>query len=293
MRFDTLVTGWRTLPNAAAADGQLFVIADVHGRSDLLSLMLRHIEDLPEPGGDIRRNLVFTGDLIDRGPDSFGAIRLAMGATIARGRRIILPGNHEGALLDALAMPPESGVFHDWYGWGGSSVVDELPGGGRGSVEELREQLRAALPEGFLDHIRNAPGHFRSGDLLMVHAGILPPIGARDPITGMRRMTETQFLAQPLSDAPRLHWAWIRAPFLEWTGGWDEDRRRVVVHGHTIEHNDPIHTEDALFEAVDKTETHGRINLDLGACSNGRLAALEVVDARYRIHLITEAPRYL
>lgn len=293
MRFDTLVTGWRTLPNAAAADGQLFVIADVHGRSDLLGLMLGHIRALQEPGGDIRRNLVFTGDLIDRGPDSFGAIRLAMGAEIGGKPATVLPGNHEGALLDALEMPPESGVFHDWYGWGGNSVIDELPGGGRGTVEELRDQLRDALPEGFLDHIRNAPGHFRSGDLLMVHAGILPPIGARDPFSGMRRMTEEQFLAQPLSDAPRLHWAWVREPFLKWMGGWDDDRRQVVIHGHTIEHDDPIHTADELFAAVDKSRTHCRINLDLGACKNGRLAALEVIGARYRIHLVSEAPRYL
>lgn len=293
MRFDTLVTDWNAFPNSAEADGQVFVIPDVHGRSDLLGAMLDRIGGLPAPPPGTERNLVFTGDLIDRGPDSLGAIRLAVEASIGGKPAVILPGNHEGAMVDSLDMPLETGVFEDWFEWGGHSVLDQLPSGKAGTPEALLDELRAALPAGFVEHIRTASSHFRCGDLLMVHAGILPPIGARDPFTGMNRMTEAEFLAQPLADAPRLHWAKIREPFLRWTGGWDDARRQIIVHGHTIEHNDPVWTAADLAAATDHCESHCRINLDLGSCKHGRLAALEANGPKYRLHMVSEPPRYL
>lgn len=59
---------------------------------------LAAVVDAVHPDG---RTLIFVGDLIDRGPDSVGVLRLAMGMT-ASGNALAVPGNHEAKLIRAL-----------------------------------------------------------------------------------------------------------------------------------------------------------------------------------------------
>ena len=47
------------------------------------------------------RKAVFVGDLVDRGPDSPGVLRLVMGM-VAAGTAICVPGNHEQKLARKL-----------------------------------------------------------------------------------------------------------------------------------------------------------------------------------------------
>ena len=54
----------------------MFAVGDIHGRSDLLAALID--EAAREPKLRDRRAIVFLGDLVDRGPDSLGAIDLAM-----------------------------------------------------------------------------------------------------------------------------------------------------------------------------------------------------------------------
>jgi protein phosphatase len=91
--------------------GPFDVIGDVHGcRSELESLLgrlgyeLRHDDegraiDAVAPAG---RRAVFLGDLVDRGPDSPGVLRLVMGM-VAAGHALCIPGNHENKLVRALS----------------------------------------------------------------------------------------------------------------------------------------------------------------------------------------------
>ncbi|PZF83760.1 polynucleotide kinase-phosphatase [Jiangella anatolica] len=84
--------------------GPFDVIGDVHGcRSELVSLLERlgyvvTDDDAVHPEG---RRVIFLGDLVDRGPDSPGVLRLAMGMT-ATGHALAVPGNHEHKLIRAL-----------------------------------------------------------------------------------------------------------------------------------------------------------------------------------------------
>ena len=48
------------------------------------------------------RTAVFLGDLVDRGPDSPGVLRLVMGM-VAAGHALAVPGNHENKLTRALS----------------------------------------------------------------------------------------------------------------------------------------------------------------------------------------------
>ncbi len=90
--------------------GPFDVIGDVHGcRGELADLLhaLGYVverDDALRPVGARhpgRRRVVFLGDLVDRGPDTPGVLRLAMGM-VAAGDAIAVPGNHENKLLRAL-----------------------------------------------------------------------------------------------------------------------------------------------------------------------------------------------
>src|ERR1019366_10206553 len=54
--------------------------------------------DAAHPEG---RPAILLGDLVDRGPDTPGVLRLAM-AMAAAGHAIVVPGNHENKLLRAM-----------------------------------------------------------------------------------------------------------------------------------------------------------------------------------------------
>ncbi|MFV2175594.1 polynucleotide kinase-phosphatase [Actinomadura sp. LOL_016] len=90
--------------------GPFDVIGDVHGcRAELEDLLaglgyeIEHDADgravgANHPGG---RTAVFVGDLVDRGPDTPGVLRLAMGM-VAAGQALCVSGNHEAKLAKAL-----------------------------------------------------------------------------------------------------------------------------------------------------------------------------------------------
>jgi protein phosphatase len=90
--------------------GPFDVIGDVHGcRAELETLLERLgyqvVRDAAERPVDAAhpdgRTAVFVGDLVDRGPDSPGVLRLVMGM-VSHGHALAVPGNHEHKLVRAL-----------------------------------------------------------------------------------------------------------------------------------------------------------------------------------------------
>jgi protein phosphatase len=90
--------------------GPFDVIGDVHGcRAELEALLdrlgyaiVRDDEGRPVDAVHPQRRAVFLGDLVDRGPDSPGVLRLVMGM-VAAGHALAVPGNHENKLVRALS----------------------------------------------------------------------------------------------------------------------------------------------------------------------------------------------
>lgn len=89
--------------------GSFDIIGDVHGCLDELTEMLHKLEyqvkmtenggyDITPPAG---RKAFFVGDLVDRGPDSPGVLRLVMDMVRA-GTALCVPGNHDVKLLKYL-----------------------------------------------------------------------------------------------------------------------------------------------------------------------------------------------
>lgn len=279
MHYDIMTTPWNALPAGGAADGHVFAIGDVHGHADLLENLLAHFDGESTPEG-LKRSLIFTGDLIDRGPEQIRTLELALAAKDRFDRRIILPGNHEQMMLEALRDPGHNGNFQFWYKVGGSALVEEVNPPAGADVVRMAQIVRDALPTDFEDMILRAPSHHREGPLLFVHAGI-SPLGSL-----------TKFLAQGIFDhhPQNLHWAWIGEPFLNWRGGWDKGAtpkgQTVVVHGHTIEAKAPFEDYRDLARVADRVSDARRINIDAGSFFHGQLAGLEVLGERYRLHAV-------
>ena len=144
--------------------GPFDVVGDIHGcRSELESLLDRlgytlvrddagrPVDALPPQG----RTAVFVGDLVDRGPDTPGVLRLVMGMVEA-GHALCVPGNHENKLARALTGRKVQ-LKH--------GIAESLEQLGR-EPEEFRKQV--------VEFCRGLISHYvlDGGRLVVAHAGL-------------------------------------------------------------------------------------------------------------------------
>lgn len=270
--YNCLMGQWDLL-DAAPSGVQIFAIGDVHGQAGTLAATLDKIAIIPRSA--LCRRLIFLGDIIDRGPDSLKAIDLSGTAKARAGvdEVVILPGNHELMLLDALDDPMV--YMGDWLDNGGDAVILEaLPMAHVTRLAEFAKIARAAIPKWFLEQMREGPTWHRAGRLLFVHAGLDPHA---EPVA---------FLSRPRLEAYGSdHWAWIRHPFLEWTGGWGPKKDWKIIHGHTPAVKAIAHL-DKFATKADQLTSHSRLCLDAGnAFGLPQIAWAEIQQGRYRIGL--------
>ncbi|AWS48895.1 polynucleotide kinase-phosphatase [Streptosporangium sp. 'caverna'] len=140
--------------------GPFDIIGDVHGCRSELETLLRTLGWKIAPGGTGAvhpegRTAVFVGDLVDRGPDSPGVLRLVMGM-VAAGTALCVSGNHEQKLARALNGRKVK-IAH-----GLQESLDQL-------AAEPEEFRRAALAfmDGLISHYR-----LDGGRLVVAHAGL-------------------------------------------------------------------------------------------------------------------------
>lgn len=115
------------------------VISDLHGMSNLLDKALARID---ESSLDVSK-IVFTGDYIDRGPDSAGVVARVR-ELVEAGEAVALMGNHEDMMVEAF------GDFDDSYPSANSSPW-WLPNGGDNTVFSYYE----TYDEGAIDRMSN------------------------------------------------------------------------------------------------------------------------------------------
>ncbi len=84
--------------------GPFDIIGDVHGCHEELLELLAKLGWQTEPNlhHPLGRKLAFVGDLVDRGPDPVGVLKLVIDA-VERGVALAVPGNHDVKLARALA----------------------------------------------------------------------------------------------------------------------------------------------------------------------------------------------
>jgi serine/threonine protein phosphatase 1 len=229
---------FKTEPRARIPDGwRVYAIGDIHGRADLLDLLLTRIETdrLRAAGPEVL--YVFLGDYVDRGPSSMQVIdRLIELGT--RHRVVCLKGNHEAFFLEFFADPV---TLQDWKRYGALNTL--MSYGLRPPVQpkeaqctDIASQLATAMPPSHQEFLLNLGLSLSFGDFFFVHAGARPRIA-------LDEQREEDLL-------------WIREDFL-----LHEDMfEKIIVHGHT-----PVR-EPEIFS--------NRINIDTGAYATGRLTCL-------------------
>lgn len=128
-----------------------YAIGDLHGRYDLLEAALQRIEASPSGG-----RVVFTGDYVDRGPQSREIIeRLMAGPTAPGWEWVCLKGNHEDMMVGALQAEYE---MDWWIGNGGSHTLASYPD--------------CTVPDSHLAWMAGLKLCFLDGHRVFVHAGI-------------------------------------------------------------------------------------------------------------------------
>src|SRR3990167_2936068 len=94
------------IPNST----RLYVIADIHGRIDLLNKLLKAIRKDANQNQSSRRMLITLGDYIDRGPDAKKVIEKLIRLPLRKFEKKYLKGNHEDMLL-AFLKDPAQGIL--------------------------------------------------------------------------------------------------------------------------------------------------------------------------------------
>jgi hypothetical protein len=131
------------------------VVGDVHGCHVELVHLLRELGYSPEGVHPEGRKVAFLGDLVDRGPDTPGVLRLVM-AMVAAGTAISVRGNHEEKLVRALKG-------HDVHvGHGLEHSLDQLARETPRFRAEVLEFCDSLVPHYVLD----------GGKLVIAHAGL-------------------------------------------------------------------------------------------------------------------------
>ncbi|RMI32813.1 hypothetical protein EBN03_12845 [Nocardia stercoris] len=195
--------------------GPFDVIGDVHGcRSELATLLERlgyvlGRDDQGRPVGATHpegRTVVFVGDLVDRGPDTPGVLRLAMGMC-ADGDALCVTGNHENKFVRALAGRNVT-IAH-----GLAESLSQL------SVEDPEFQSAAT------EFCENLASHLvlDSGRLVVAHAGL------RENLHGVESVRARSFAMYGQTTGELDEYGLpVRYP-------WSHDYRgkAVVVYGHT------------------------------------------------------------
>lgn len=181
----------------------LFLIGDVQGCDDALRRLLDELAFSPS-----RDTLVLLGDLVNRGPNSLAVLRRVQGCGAAAKS---LLGNHDLHLL---------GVAH------GARAI--------GRRDTLREVLDAPDRDALLDWLRHQHMALHQtlggGDLLMVHAGVLPQWTVSDTLACAAEVESA--LRGPLANA-FLHAMYGNSP-AQWRDDLrGRDRLRIIVNALT------------------------------------------------------------
>lgn len=97
---------------------KIFVVGDVHGQITMVEKLLKHWKPKEE-------QLLFIGDLADRGENSKATLELARDL-VEKQNAIVIKGNHDEMLEMFLENPSEHVMLY--YMNGGGSTVNSLLG---------------------------------------------------------------------------------------------------------------------------------------------------------------------
>jgi len=170
-------------------DRRFFVVGDIHGSYEKLKAILANLDWSPQSGDQ----LIFLGDYIDRGPQSYEVVDTVAELADRHPEVIALKGNHESMFLDFITGQCDPQLFAN------------------GLAATIRDYCRPEneLSAAHLHFYRNLPLSHETEDYIFVHAGLVPGI--------------------PLARQSPHDLLWVRDEFLL----SDYDFGKTIVFGHT------------------------------------------------------------
>ncbi|WP_077932140.1 metallophosphoesterase family protein [Acetobacter persici] len=246
-------------------DGTLVFIGDCHGQAGPLACLLDAVLKR-----DPLAKAVFTGDLIDRGPQSPECLRLAISASVLTGGTF-LPGNHEQMMLASMWSSKElMGMSASRREYIKALAASFVMNGGSWAYSLPDNQdffnpttwLDDILPKSVMDIIHKTHRNVRDwllslpicarfADILAVHGGIPEEIDSIEDMESFR-------LFDGNDEGP----LWVRDGFLERTRAFPSEV--FVIHGHTP---DTRHLDYIRSDNIYRPQEH---RLCIDALSFGR-----------------------
>ncbi|KAI4907841.1 hypothetical protein J4E90_009249 [Alternaria incomplexa] len=245
---------------------RLVFVGDVHGCRKELEHLLKKIDFNHK-----HDHLVMTGDMIAKGPDSPGVIKLAqkIGASCVR-------GNWEDKLLLSIADAQDRHVLKFTPDGSPDANIDFVDEVSQSHGDYKLRKLAKQFTKKEIEYLRQCPVILRVGtvptlgNLVTVHAGLVPdtPLEHQDPFHVMNMRTidlKTRIPSSKHSGTP-------------WEKFWNhhqeklkQEDRATVVYGHNRKKGLNIHEFS--------------YGLDTGCVSGGKLTAL-VVDGDGKTELV-------
>lgn len=142
-------------PRGESNAPKIFAVGDIHGCFDKLVALMKRIDINWD-----RDELIFLGDYIDRGPDSFDVVEYLVTLRKKYPRTVFLKGNHEEMLENYLSGVDRLSYLYD----GGQQTLD--------SYLKHRKGAGGPIPEEHLDFFRALVLFHETRDYIFVHAGL-------------------------------------------------------------------------------------------------------------------------
>lgn len=230
----------------------LFVVGDVHGCYEQLVKLLSHWNKEKE-------QLVFLGDLIDRGENSLKVLQLAMKLQKENGA-VVLGGNHEELFLAWLDSPvngKEAYYFQGGINTLSSFGIDPLYYDPVMVACFIRRNYASVL-----QFLKELPDYYETENHIFAHAGI-----------------NLQF--ENWRNTRSRDFKWIRSSFHY----GKNETGKVVIFGHTPTCRlNEDGTDDVWFAPCQK-----KIGIDGGAAFGGMLHGLRITnDEDYEVFSVME-----
>lgn len=242
----------------------VFAIGDIHGELNKLNALL-------ENWNPDNQQLVLLGDLIDRGTNSYGVVRLARHLAETYGAKV-LKGNHEEMFLSWLDSPDSE--QDAYYPQGGRETIHSFFDQ-RVTFTHTPHQVSDMMSTRFADDIafmRALPYYYDWKDHVFVHAGV-------------------NLLHDDWRDTRDSDFCWIRRDFHY----KPNDTDKIFVFGHTPT---PILNVDKSYD-IWFSPCKTKIGLDGGAVFGGLLHGLHVTPDGYdtysvdkELHISTQSIRH-
>jgi len=214
----------------------LYAIGDIHGCYNELLLLMQQLKnngldkDLDQ--------LIFIGDYIDRGPDSYKIIEYLIELKKEYPNTVFLRGNHEDMMLSYLGYGGQFGEY--WFQNGGNETVKSYEQQGFDRfIYQLKNRAANEQLKEHLNFFKSLEYWIQCDKFIFVHAGL-------SPFDSLENQNSEDLL-------------WIREPFLQTESPFSE---YTIVHGHT-----PF--KNVCFDGDKK------ISIDTGCVFGGKLSCVE------------------